>query len=266
MTDVTATLSTFGQSTANTLSTAGFFMVLILLLLVFMGIILFFVYKSKFNIDVVYVPFDGAPIMTGLKARDYFTGKGQEFRFKIWSAKRLKIKYREEAISPTLIQTVKTPNGRVKRLLWVTADSEGMLVPATVRPEMIVNISKKIDPVTGHEKTEENKSYVLKAKYTDLDEAWAQQETDKWGKLFNTTGKEQLWTLIIVCVCLILALGGFIWGINKNAQVAAANAESSSQISQASASIAELTCLLTEKCISDDRGTPTQPFNRLIVT
>jgi len=256
----------FAQSASAATNATGLIMIIILLMMLIAGMIAFFVYRSKFNIDVIYLPFNDEPMMTGLKARDYFTGKGKDYRLKIWGARRLKIKYNEEAIEPSHITIHKTTNGKIKRLMWMTSDSSGMLIPSRVVPDIVVQTVTKIDEA-GKEVTEKVSSRVLRAKYTDNDVSWLAMEKEKWSNIFRPKDKQMMWMFVIIAVLMVLCLGGFLWGVNKNAQVADTNLEIANQQAQSNALLADTLCVVTEKCLnSTTTGRPQQSFNSIITT
>jgi len=254
-------LDQFGQQ-ANQAATAGaFFMLVVLLGLLFVGIIAFFIYKRSFNIDIIFVPFNDQPVMTGLKGKDYFTGKGKEYRFKIWSARRHKIKYNEEAVEPNHITIHKTINGKIRRLIWMGSDSNGMLVPIKITPDVLKYTVKTIDD-EGRERSDEVSTRVLKAKYNDVDVSWLQMERNKWSTIFKNQDKMVFWGLIIVGFIMLLALGSFMWGVNKNAEVAETNQLIATEQAKSNALIVETICLVTEKCLNT--SSTTQSFNSVI--
>jgi len=266
MVEVTQFTQGFTQGVSNTTATAGLIMIIILLFLLIGGIIAFFIYKRKFNIDVIYLPFNDEPMMTGLKARDYFTGKGKDYRLKIWGARRLKIKYNEEAIEPSHITIHKTTNGKIKRLMWMTSDSSGMLIPSRVVPDVVVQSVTRLDG-DGKEVVEKVSSRVLRAKYTDNDVSWLAMEKEKWSNIFRPKDKQIMWMFIIIAVLMVLCLGGFLWGVNKNGEVAETNLAIASEQARSNGLLAETICVVTEKCLNSTvDGRPQQPFNTIITT
>lgn len=265
MVEVSQFTDGFAQSAAQTTQTATLIMLLLLVMGLIIGIIAFFLYKKKFDIDVIFIPNNEEPMMTGLKGRDYFTGKGKDYRFKIWGAKRLKLKYNEEAIEPQHITIHKTTNGKIRRLLWMTADSTGMLIPTRIEPTLVSQVIKSIDD-EGKEVTQTVTSKVLRAKYTDIDVSWIQMEKDKWTNIFNPKGKEIMWMFVIICVAMLLCLGGFLWGVNKNAKIAETNAAIATEQARSNALIAESLCVITEKCLNSTVTGVGQPFNTIITT
>lgn len=256
-----AGVTTGAQQAAGT---ATMIMMLLFLLAVIGGIIALFVYKSKFNIDIVIVPFNDQPVLTGLKARDYFV-KGKDYRFKIWGAKRLKIKYNEESIEPSNISIHKTASGKVRRLIWMTQDSTGLLVPMKMKPEMITYTLRKLDD-KGVEVIETVRSPVLQAKYGDVDEAWSSVETSKWTNIFKPQDKTVTWMLVIIAVLMVLSIGANLWGVNKNAQVSETNLQIASEQARSNALMVESLCVITEKCLNSTQAPRGQPFNSIIVT
>ena len=265
MVEVNTLVANAAQGAQQTASTFTLVMLIILLGGIIGGIVFYFVYKSKFNIDVILVPFNDQPILTGLKARDYFV-KGKDYRFKIWSAKRHKIKYNEESIEPSQITIHKTANGKIRRLIFMTQDSNGLLVPMKVRPENLTYVVKKIDEKTGENREETVKTAVLQAKYGDVDEAWSSVEQDKWSNIFKPRDSQLLWGFVILCVLVVLALGGFLWGVNKNAEVAETNMAIVQEQAKSSALVIEAICIATEKCLNSTNPSTGQPFNSIIVT
>lgn len=265
MVEVSTITDGFANSAAQATQTGGLIMLIILCMMIIFGIVGFIIYKRKFDIDVIYMPMNDEPMMTGLKARDYFTGKGKDYRFKIWGAKRLKIKYNEEAIEPQHITIHKTTNGKIKRLMIMTSDSSGMMIPSKIVPDLVSQIVHRID-AEGKEVKETIVSRVLRAKYTDIDVSWLQMEKDKWTNIFNPKSKEIMWMFIIIAVLMVLCLGGFLWGVNKNAKVAETNAGIASEQARSNALIAETLCVITEKCLNSTVGGVQQPFNSIITT
>jgi len=265
MVEVTQLTQGFAESATRTAQTTTLIMVLLLFLFLIFGIIAFFIYKAKFNIDVIYMPMNDEPMMTGLKARDYFTGKGKDYRFKIWGAKRLKLKYNEEAIEPQHITIHKTTKGKIRRLMWMTSDSSGMLIPSKVIPDLVSQTIKRIDD-SGKEVSETIVSRILRAKYTDIDVSWIQVEKDKWVNIFRPKDKQMMWMFIVIAVLMTLCLGGFLWGVNKNAKVADTNLAIASEQSRSNALLAETLCVVTQKCLNQTVGGVQQPFNSIITT
>jgi hypothetical protein len=265
MVEVTELTAGFAQGASNATATAGIIMIIILLFMVIGGILAFFIYKKKFNIDVIYLPFNDEPMMTGLKARDYFTGKGKDYRLKIWGARRLKIKYNEEAIEPSHITIHKTTNGKIKRLMWMTSDSSGMLIPSKVVPDIVVQTVTKINE-EGKEVTEKVSSRVLRAKYTDNDVSWLAMEKEKWSNIFRPKDKQMMWMFVVIAVLMVMCLGGFLWGVNKNAQVAETNLAIAGEQARSNGLLAETICVVTEKCINNTNPQTGIPFNTIITT
>lgn len=264
MVEVNTLIAGATSGAAQSANVTFFFMLLFLLLAVVFGIIAFFVYKAKFNIDLIIIPFNGQPTLTGVKARDYFV-KGKDYRFKIWAAKRLKLKYNEESIEPSQISIHKKANGKVRRLIFMSMDSSGMLVPITVMPETLAYTLRKIGD-DGKETEELVKTTVARAKYGDVDEAWGSVEKDKWTSLFRPNDKQFMWGFVILCCLVVLALGAFLWGINKNAEVAESNLAVASQQARSNALMVESLCVITEKCVNSTNPSTGQPFNSIIVT
>lgn len=252
------------QGAGQAANTTFFILLLFLLLAIIGAAMAFIIYKKKFNIDIIIIPFNGQPTLTGIKARD-FSGKGKAYRFKIWSAKRLKLKYNEEAIEPSQISIHRTANGRVRRLIFMSMDSTGMLVPITVQPETVVYTLRKIN-TEGKEVEEIVKSNIIRAKYGDVDEAWSSVEGDKWTSLFRPNDKQFMWGFIILCVLIVLALGGFLWGVNKSAEVAESNLAIAQEQARSNGLLAETLCVVTQKCLNNTDARTGQPFNSLIVT
>lgn len=264
MVEVQTMIAGVGAGAAQSANTAFFFMILFLLMGIVAGIIAFFVYRSRFNIDIIIMPFNGQPTLTGVKARDYFV-KGKDYRFKIWAAKRLKLKYNEEAIEPSQVTIHKTANGKVRRLIFMSMDSSGMLVPITVQPETLAYTLRKIGD-DGKEVETLVKTSVVRAKYGDVDEAWGSVEKDKWTSIFRPKDAQMMWGFIVICALVVLALGGFLWGVNKNAEVAETNQQIASEQARSNALIVETLCVITEKCLNSTNPQTGQPFNSIIVT
>jgi multisubunit Na+/H+ antiporter MnhB subunit len=252
-----------GQNTAQATSQAGLLFMLVLCGLIIVSILGFFLYRRKFNIDIIHIPSNGQPVLTGLKGRDYFTGKGKEYRFKIWRAKSHKIKYSEESVKPADITVHKLVNGKLRRLMWTSTDSNGNLVPIKVSPELMSYEIKRIDD-KGVEQTEVVKTTVLRSKYSDVDVSWLQMGRDKWAHIFKNEDKMIFWGLIIVGLIMLLALGSFLWGVNKNAEIATTNQEIAGEQAKSNALLVETLCIITEKC-ANSTGTTT-PFNSIIST
>jgi hypothetical protein len=265
MVEVTQLTQGFAESAARSGQVTAFIMIILLFLFLIFGIIAFFIYKAKFNIDVIYMPMNDEPMMTGLKARDYFTGKGKDYRFKIWGAKKLKLKYNEEAIEPQHISIHKTTKGKIRRLLWMTSDTSGMLIPSKVVPDLVTQVVRRINE-EGKEVEEKIVSRVLRAKYTDIDVSWLQMEKDKWINIFRPKDKQMMWMFIVIAVLMTLCLGGFLWGVNKNANVSETNLAIATQQSNSNALLAETLCVVTQKCLNNTVGGVQQPFNSIITT
>lgn len=265
MVEVTQFTDGFVQSAQASGQMIFFVMTILLLLGVVMGVIAFMLYKRKFNIDIIYIPFNDEPIMTGLKARDYFVN-GKDYRFKIWSAKRHKIKYNEEAIEPVHVRIHKTADGKIRRLIWMTSDSSGMLIPANLKPDLVTQVFKKISD-DGKEFEEKVTSRVIRAKYTDNDVSWLAMEKDKWINIFRPKDKQMMWIFVVMCVLMLLTVGAFLWGVKKNADVADTNLVIASEQARSNALMVESLCVITQKCLnSTNSGQPGQPFNTIITT
>jgi hypothetical protein len=119
----------------------------------------------------------------------------------------------------------------------------------------------------GREFTEKISSRVLRAKYTDNDVSWLAMEKEKWTNIFRPKDKQIMWMFVVIAVTMVLSLGGFLWGVNKNADVAESNLAIASQQATSNAIIAETLCVITEKCLNntESRGIQ-QPFNTIITT
>jgi len=141
------------------------------------------------------------------------------------------------------------------------SDSNGMLVPIKLTPDVMQYSVKRIDD-DGKEQTEIVSTRVLKAKYNDVDVSWLQMERNKWSTIFKNQDKMVFWGLIIVGFIMLLALGSFMWGVNKNAEVAETNQLIAIEQAKSNALIVDTLCLITEKCLNST--TTTQSFNSVI--
>lgn len=219
---------------AGTMVTIYF--MLFLALMIFAGILIFFLYKKSFTVDVNIYNFkeDGVALQTGLKGKFYIRGKANNHkRFKIWAAKRKKLLYNEENVTEDFIYLAEK-NGRLVQTINFAPDSEGFLTPLKLRPTVYEQ------PVYDAEGNVEKviKTKVLISEYGIQDVAWNQSENEKWLDLFGNRDKTLQWILIVLCIVAVIAIGCVLYIIYKSGQQQASMAETARILADTAALLA----------------------------
>lgn len=189
----------------------------LLILLGGLGLFAFLLYKKTFNIRITVLD------SNGILVRDDYKGKLNqvrpgEFRFQIYQAKRHKLRYNQESLSPDDLTNDVSARGKVSKRLFVTIDSEGQLVP------LKIEFKKKLVPVTdstglpmmkedGTIEYEETTTAVAKVKQVDI--AWFYKEYDKSGEVFDARSFFDKNGWLILVICLVLTLGVFLYTAYK---------------------------------------------------
>jgi len=239
------------SSTASTTGFTLFILLTVITIVLTIGLaIAFMLYKRTFNIDVFVMKYNdnGVEVNAGLRGKIYIKGEGTAARFKIWGAKRHKILYHEEAIQPENIYNQIIGN-RVKRIIFMSPDSEGFLHPLKVTPEVITLKTKVYNKEKQEEEEVIEQRKVLKSTYTALDNAWLQTEAEKYNNMFDTRSAAEKWGFIIIVIVLIITLVAFLWVAHK----VSAN---SAQMAEASQLLAETVQIVYQNQTGIQQNTP----------
>lgn len=248
-----------GAGISAGVNTAGFIAFLILILLAIVGFIAFVIYRKSFNIDIILTRFGTGPdFRTGFKGKMYLTGKSNEYRFKIWNAKKHKLLYNKEAINPEDIYQHEDATKKVKQLLFLGYNSEGYLVPLRLTPEEYLYQKNEYDASGKIIGTKTYKTNVIKSQYQQVDVAWFATETEKWKNLFRPIDNNQMWMLIVVAVVVVLALGAFMYNSHLTAKA-------TENFAGAAKTIADAVTLLANNGTMPV-GTAAQPLNTVIIS
>ncbi len=254
MVDTTAVLQSFSDG----VSQGSFILLIVLLLAVLFGLIGLILYKRSFKVDIIIVRLgNGAQFKTGLKGKFYIKGKGNEYRFKIFQARKHKLLYNEEAVTPENTTQEENFRGQIKQLVILSPNDQGYLTPMKLTPEMYSYQKKEFyKDTTGAEKEKivTVSTPVLKAKYGSVDVAWFATESNKYREMFDTRTLWDKWGLIIVACVMLLTLGAFMWNTSKNVEVAQSLAVSAEVIRDALMHVAQNGTAIT-----------TQPINSIVL-
>lgn len=203
------------------------------------GLIIYFLYRKSFNVKVTILDNSKAKtvgiIQDGLRGKMYQTRPG-EFRFKIFNARRHKIRYNQESITPEDFYMLRLKNNKVKMCLYMAYDSEGQLIPA--RFESIIHRKQVLDEKGNFVKDKNgNNVFVENASITALvkpvDVAWFYKEYDKESEIFDARSAFDKWGWLVLTICLILVLGAFLYTSYKFSDAAKSLADSSAILAKA---------------------------------
>lgn len=216
-----ADIGAIGSSTITTANqviyNASWFSVILIGIIAIVGLIVFLIYRKTFNVDVIIVKTaNGVDFTTGHRGKFYIKGKSNEYRFKIWGARRNKLLYNEEGISTKFVNTVediKTKKNR--KMIFLSPNSDGFLIPLSVKPETYIEAYEVLlsDGVTKQPRKKE--THVLKSEYGAVDVSWLESEATKLLNLFDTRGFLDKWGTIIILIGMILVSGALLFTAYK---------------------------------------------------
>lgn len=218
MVDATGIGSGFVQGAAATSAALGWYSLIGLCLVLIAAIVAFIIYKKGFNVDVIIIRnANGTDFVTGLKGKFYLKGKvPNEYRFKIWGAKRNKILYNEENISPEHVFSVEdAQTKKVKRLVILSPNQDGFLFPYKLKPEIYEEINEVLlsDGIT--KQLRKKVTSVIKGEYGPVDVSWLQGEAQKFREIFDGRTFFDKWGAIIILIGMILVAGSLVYVAHK---------------------------------------------------
>lgn len=216
-----ADIGAIGSSTITTANqviyNASWFSVILIGVLAIVGLIVFLLYKKTFNVDVIIVrTANGVDFTTGHKGKFFIKGRSNEYRFKIWAAKKNKLLYNEEGISPKFVNGVEDATTKKNRkMIFLSPNSDGFLIPLSVKPETYIEAYEVLlaDGVTKQPRKKE--THVLKSEYGAVDVSWLESEATKLLNLFDTRSFIDKWGTIIILIGMILVAGALVFTAYK---------------------------------------------------
>lgn len=216
-----ADMSMIAENSLRTVSdvtyTASWFSIILIGLCLIVGLIAYIIYKKGFNVDVIIVRnSNGVDFTTGLKGKFFIKGKSNEYRFKIWGAKKNKLLYNQEAISPKFVNSVEDAvTKKNRKMIFLSPNTEGFLIPLSVKPEIFEEAFEVLlsDGVTKQQR--KKVSHVLKSEYGAVDVSWLEAEAQKLLALFDTRGFLDKWGTIIILIGMVLVAGALLFTAYK---------------------------------------------------
>lgn len=218
MVEIGSTMSGIAQGASATTAQLAWYSVIGLCLFLIAAIVAFLIYRKSFNVDIIIVRnSNGVDFITGLKGKFYIKGKlPNEYRFKIWGAKKRKLLYNEEAIKPENVFSVEdSKTNKIKRLVILSPNKEGFLFPYKFSPKTYEEVREILlsDGITKQlRKTE---TTVIEGEYGSVDVSWLQGEAAKFREIFDGRGFFDKWGTIIILIGMILVAGALVWAAYK---------------------------------------------------
>lgn len=209
MSGIGANLAT---SAGEAASTIGLYSLILFIFAAIIGVIAFLIYKKSFNVDIMIIRnANGTDVHVGLKGKFYLKGKNNEYRFKIWGAKRHKLLYNEEGIKREDVYIVMDTKTKKNRdMVILSPNTEGFLVPLKVQPRIYEELYDVLQP-DGSNIKEVKRSAVLKSEYGSVDVSWLQSEAAKFKDLFDDRAFLDKWGTLLILIGMILVTGGLIY-------------------------------------------------------
>lgn len=188
-----------------------------LIIVAVFGGLAYWIYKKSFKVHITILDntkTGGVSIIKdGLKGKITQDRPG-ELRFKIWKANKQKIRYNQEAISPGDFYREELSNGKVRLRLFMTYDDEGQLIPTKfgVTVQKREKTDARGNPILDTDgKKQFYESAEIKSTVKPVDVSWFFKEYDKLNELFDARSAFDKWGWVVLCVCFLLLLGGFIF-------------------------------------------------------
>jgi len=222
-------VTTTANAAFNTgMNVAGIIAVIIIGLAIIGGCIGFMLWRRTFNIDVIIVRFgNGTDFRTGLKGK-FILKKNKdgtkEWRFKIYNAKKHKLLYHQESISPENIYHHEI-RGRVGKMIYLAENSEGYLVPMEIKPKVYTYTQPVLDdngkPVkdeSGKIKEQTIETHVLKSAYSHVHTAWLSADREKIKQLYKKDDNMLLWMMLLFGFCFAVMVIAILYNGHKTTQ------------------------------------------------
>lgn len=222
--DIGSAASGLMTSATQATQTLSYYTFITLIIAIFAGALWFIIYKRSFKVKVMIVKStNGIDFTTDLKGKFFLKGKNtNEYRFKIWAAKKHKLLYNEENISPKFIyNSINAATGKNEQFVILSPNSEGFLCPIELKPQEFIQTIEEKDTASGNRITRVKKTTVLQADYGPVDVSWLQGEATKFRELFDTRGFLDKWGTIIILIGMVLVAGALLYCAYKFAAASA---------------------------------------------